>query len=50
MSDSRKPLTYAEAGVDIDVGNRLVDRIKPMARATRRPGADAELGGIWRPF
>src|SRR5208283_1816257 len=44
--DSRKPLTYADAGVDIDVGNRLVDRIKPMARATRRPGADAELGGF----
>jgi phosphoribosylformylglycinamidine cyclo-ligase len=42
----RKPLTYAGAGVDIDVGNRLVDRIKPMARATRRPGADAELGGF----
>ena len=46
MSDSPKPLTYAEAGVDIDVGNRLVDRIKPMARATRRAGADAELGGF----
>jgi phosphoribosylformylglycinamidine cyclo-ligase len=46
MPDSRKPLTYADAGVDIDVGSRLVDRIKPMARATRRPGADAELGGF----
>lgn len=46
MSDSPKPLNYAEAGVDIDVGNRLVDRIKPMARATRRAGADAELGGF----
>ena len=46
MSESRRPLTYAEAGVDIDVGNRLVDRIKPMARATRRAGADAELGGF----
>ena len=46
MSDSRKPLTYADAGVDIDVGNRLVDRIKPMARATRRAGANAELGGF----
>ena len=46
MPDSRKPLTYADAGVDIDAGNRLVDRIKPMARATRRPGADAELGGF----
>ncbi|HKN26705.1 MAG TPA: phosphoribosylformylglycinamidine cyclo-ligase [Roseiarcus sp.] len=46
MPDSPKPLTYADAGVDIEVGNRLVDRIKPMARATRRPGADAELGGF----
>ena len=46
MSESRKPLTYAGAGVDIDAGNRLVDRIKPLARATRRPGADAELGGF----
>ena len=46
MSDSRKPLTYADAGVDIDAGARLVDRIKPLARSTRRPGADAELGGF----
>ncbi len=46
MPDSAKPLTYADAGVDIDAGNRLVDRIKPLARATRRPGADAELGGF----
>ena len=46
MADVPKPLTYAEAGVDIDAGNRLVDRIKPLARSTRRPGADAELGGF----
>ena len=46
MSESRKPLTYAEAGVDIDVGNRIVDRIRPFARATRRSGAGAELGGF----
>ena len=46
MPGSRKPLTYADSGVDIDAGNRLVDRIKPLARATRRPGADAELGGF----
>jgi len=46
MSESRKPATYAEAGVDIDVGNRIVDRIRPFARATRRPGAGAELGGF----
>ena len=46
MSENRKPLTYADSGVDIDVGNRIVDRIRPLARATRRPGASAELGGF----
>src|SRR5277367_334031 len=46
MSDSQKPLTYAESGVDIDVGNRIVDRIRPFARGTRRSGAGAELGGF----
>src|SRR5579862_2741330 len=39
-------LTYSDAGVDIDAGAALVERIKPMARATRRPGADAGLGGF----
>ena len=39
-------LTYADAGVDIDAGNALVDAIKPLVRATRRPGADAEIGGF----
>jgi phosphoribosylformylglycinamidine cyclo-ligase len=39
-------LTYAEAGVDIDAGNRMVDLIKPLVRATARPGADAEIGGF----
>ncbi len=38
--------TYADAGVDIDAGDALVDMIAPMARATRRRGADAELGGF----
>ena len=46
MSENRKPVTYAESGVDIDTGNRIVDRIRPLARATRRPGASAELGGF----
>ncbi|MPZ41365.1 MAG: phosphoribosylformylglycinamidine cyclo-ligase [Rhizobiales bacterium] len=41
-----KGLTYAEAGVDIDAGNRMVDLIKPLVRATARPGADAEIGGF----
>ena len=46
MSRGQNGLTYREAGVDIDAGNALVDRIKPMVRATRRPGADAEIGGF----
>ena len=39
-------LSYAQAGVDIDAGNAMVERIKPLVRATRRPGADAEIGGF----
>jgi len=46
MSEERNGLTYAQAGVDIDAGNRLVDLIKPMVRSTRRPGADGEIGGF----
>jgi phosphoribosylformylglycinamidine cyclo-ligase len=37
---------YAAAGVDIDAGNRMVDLIKPLVRATARAGADAEIGGF----
>lgn len=39
-------LTYADAGVDIDAGNALVERIKPAAAATRRPGVTEGLGGF----
>ncbi|MBB3998588.1 phosphoribosylformylglycinamidine cyclo-ligase [Aureimonas pseudogalii] len=39
-------LTYAATGVDIDAGNELVRRIKPLVRSTRRPGADGEIGGF----
>jgi phosphoribosylformylglycinamidine cyclo-ligase len=39
-------LTYADAGVDIDAGNRMVELIKPHVRSTRRRGADAEIGGF----
>jgi len=47
MADKgRKGLTYAEAGVDIDAGNLRVEMIKPLVRATARPGADAEIGGF----
>ncbi|MBX3595146.1 phosphoribosylformylglycinamidine cyclo-ligase [Sphingomonas sp.] len=41
-----KPYTYAQAGVSIDAGNALVRAIAPLARSTRRPGADADLGGF----
>ena len=43
-------LTYAGAGVDIDAGDALVDRIKPLARSTARPGATADLGGFGGAF
>src|SRR5262249_29192230 len=39
-------LSYRDAGVDIDAGNRLVELIKPWVKATARPGADAEIGGF----
>lgn len=39
-------LTYAAAGVDIDAGDALVQNIKPLAKSTARPGADADLGGF----
>src|SRR5471032_794323 len=39
-------LTYKDAGVDIDAGEALVTRIGPAAKATRRRGADADLGGF----
>src|SRR5690349_6495646 len=42
----RNNLTYKDAGVDIDAGEALVARIAPAAKATRRPGADADLGGF----
>ena len=45
-TDRANGLTYAAAGVDIDAGNALVDAIKPLAKSTRRPGADASLGGF----
>src|ERR1700709_2706274 len=42
-------LTYKDAGVDIDAGEALVARIAPLAKATRRAGADASLGGFGGP-
>jgi phosphoribosylformylglycinamidine cyclo-ligase len=48
MPDPKSPngLTYKDAGVDIDAGEALVERIAPAARSTRRRGADADLGGF----
>ncbi|MFV0409038.1 MAG: phosphoribosylformylglycinamidine cyclo-ligase [Paracoccus sp. (in: a-proteobacteria)] len=46
MTEDKKNLTYADAGVDIDAGNELVERIKPAAAATQRPGTMAGLGGF----
>jgi phosphoribosylformylglycinamidine cyclo-ligase len=43
---SRTGLTYSQAGVDIDAGNRMVELIKPLVRATARPGTEAEIGGF----
>jgi phosphoribosylformylglycinamidine cyclo-ligase len=45
MSDNDS-YTYAKAGVSIDAGNALVRAIAPLAKATRRPGANADLGGF----
>jgi len=46
MPEKSRGLTYAQAGVDIDAGNQMVELIKPLVRATARPGADAEIGGF----
>ncbi|MBV9077411.1 MAG: phosphoribosylformylglycinamidine cyclo-ligase [Methylobacteriaceae bacterium] len=43
---ARPGLTYAQAGVDIEAGNAMVDAIRPLVRSTARPGADAEIGGF----
>ena len=45
-NETQPPYTYADAGVSIDAGNALVKAIAPLVRSTRRPGADAEIGGF----
>ncbi|WP_084418579.1 phosphoribosylformylglycinamidine cyclo-ligase [Henriciella litoralis] len=45
-SKDKTPLSYKDAGVDIDAGERLVDAISPMAKATRRAGVMGGLGGF----
>ena len=46
MTRAKNGLTYADAGVDIDAGNALVERIKPAAKRTGRPGVMSGLGGF----
>ncbi len=46
MTHGKNSLTYASAGVDIDAGNALIDRIKPAAAATKRAGVMSGLGGF----
>ena len=46
MAEQKNGLTYAQAGVDIDAGNALVERIKPAAKSTDRSGVMAGLGGF----
>jgi phosphoribosylaminoimidazole synthetase len=46
-SDSiQNGLTYADAGVDIDAGDMLIEHIKPLAKSTARPGSEPSLGGF----
>tara|TARA_R110002110_G_scaffold20312_64_gene82639 strand:- start:823 stop:1869 length:1047 start_codon:yes stop_codon:yes gene_type:complete len=46
MKSPTNGITYADAGVDIDAGNTLVERIKPAAKRTARPGTMSGLGGF----
>ena len=46
MSNAFSPLTYKEAGVDIDAGDQLVENIKPFAKRTMRPEVLGGIGGF----
>jgi phosphoribosylformylglycinamidine cyclo-ligase len=43
---TEQSLSYRDAGVDIDAGNTLIDKIKPLSKATQRPGVLGGLGGF----
>lgn len=44
--NDKKAISYKDSGVDIDAGNEFVERIKPLAKSTKRAGADTDLGGF----
>lgn len=46
MSENKTSLSYKDAGVDIDAGNQLVERIKSVTKGTRRPEVKGGLGGF----
>ncbi|KAH7106701.1 bifunctional purine ADE1 [Auriculariales sp. MPI-PUGE-AT-0066] len=46
VENGKESLTYAASGVSVDAGNALVEKIKPLVRSTRRPGADGTIGGF----
>ena len=46
MTEKTQSLSYKDAGVDIDAGNALIDKIKGAAKRTRRPEVMAGLGGF----
>ena len=50
MSDSKKSLSYKDAGVDIDAGDAFIDVIKPLAKSTEREGCMSGLGGFGAMF
>lgn len=50
QAPKKEALTYAQAGVSIDAGNALVERIKSVVKSTKRPGANAEVGGFGGTF
>mgnify|MGYP006981058928 CR=1 FL=1 len=50
LSNTNKGLTYADAGVDIDAGNKAVELMKDSVKATYRPEVLGDLGGFWRPL